>query len=60
MHKVARVQLPDLQMIDARLDYSVPVFNCVVQLCKELGKCLFYFKYALKERFCIRNWIFVF
>ena len=38
MHKVARVQLPDLQMIDARLDYSVPVFTTVVQLCRELGE----------------------
>lgn len=38
MHKYARVQLPDLQYITARLDYSVPVFNAVIQLCKEIGK----------------------
>lgn len=37
MHKVARVQLPDLQTLDARLDFSVPVFNAVLQLCRDLG-----------------------
>lgn len=37
MHKIARVQLPDLQVIDARIDFSVPVLNSVIQLCKDLG-----------------------
>ncbi|CDW58127.1 Unc 112 related protein [Trichuris trichiura] len=37
MHKLARIQLPDLQCITLRLDFSVPVFKAVVHLCKELG-----------------------
>ncbi|KRX89778.1 Uncharacterized protein T4E_12188, partial [Trichinella pseudospiralis] len=37
MHKLARIQLPDLQCITMRVDFSVPVFNAVIQLCKELG-----------------------
>uniref|UniRef100_A0A0N5A855 PH domain-containing protein n=1 Tax=Syphacia muris TaxID=451379 RepID=A0A0N5A855_9BILA len=36
-HKTARVQLPDLQMIDARLDFSVTVVRAVQQLCREIG-----------------------
>ncbi|VDD89069.1 unnamed protein product [Enterobius vermicularis] len=36
-HKLARVQLPDLQMIDARLDFSVNVVRAVQQLCREIG-----------------------
>uniref|UniRef100_A0A915B736 PH domain-containing protein n=1 Tax=Parascaris univalens TaxID=6257 RepID=A0A915B736_PARUN len=36
-HKLARVQLPDLQMIDARLDFSVNVVKATQQLCREIG-----------------------
>ncbi len=39
MHKVLRVQLPDLQILDMRVDFSSNVFNAVINLCKELGKC---------------------
>jgi len=37
MHKTLRVQLPDLRMIDARVDFSVKCFSAVVALCKDLG-----------------------
>ncbi|XP_078001095.1 fermitin family homolog 2-like [Glandiceps talaboti] len=37
MHKTLRVQLPDLQQIDMRVDFSVMVFNAVIKVCKELG-----------------------
>ncbi len=49
MHKTARVQLPDLQMIDARLDFSVNVVKATQQLCRELGwlltvlKCIMHY-----------------
>ncbi|MFH4979925.1 hypothetical protein AB6A40_006634 [Gnathostoma spinigerum] len=36
-HKFAKVQLPDLQMIDARLDFSVNVVKATQQLCREIG-----------------------
>ncbi|KAI6228942.1 hypothetical protein M3Y99_01174100 [Aphelenchoides fujianensis] len=36
MHKQTRVQLPDLQIIDAHLDFSVPVLRVTQQLCSEL------------------------
>lgn len=39
MHKTMRVQLPDLQLINLKIDFSVNVFNAVIQLCKEMGKC---------------------
>lgn len=32
-----RIQLPDLQVVDARLDYSVPVLKVTQELCRELG-----------------------
>lgn len=38
MHKNLRVQLPDLQVHNLRVDFSVKCFNAVIQLCKELGK----------------------
>ena len=38
MHKNLNVQLPDLQVVDRRVDFSANVFSAVVQLCKELGK----------------------
>ncbi|XP_067939414.1 fermitin family homolog 2-like [Watersipora subatra] len=37
MHKTMRIQLPDLQLIDLKIDFSVNVFNAVLQLCKEMG-----------------------
>uniref|UniRef100_A0A8R1TYG1 PH domain-containing protein n=3 Tax=Onchocerca TaxID=6281 RepID=A0A8R1TYG1_ONCVO len=36
-HKLAIVQLPDLQMIDARLDFSVNIVRATQQLCREIG-----------------------
>lgn len=36
MHKQTRVQLPDFQVIDAMLDFSVPVLRVTKQLCGEL------------------------
>lgn len=37
MHKVVRIQLPDLRYIDTKVDMSVKCFSSIVQLCKELG-----------------------
>ncbi|CAH1791069.1 unnamed protein product [Owenia fusiformis] len=37
MHKNLHIQLPDLQVMDMRVDFSVNVFGSVVQICKELG-----------------------
>ncbi|KAL3288346.1 hypothetical protein HHI36_002794 [Cryptolaemus montrouzieri] len=37
MHKNLHVQLPDLRMLDVKVDFSVKVFRTVVQLCKDLG-----------------------
>lgn len=37
MHKVLRVQLPDLQYRDMKVDFSVKVFKTIIKLCKELG-----------------------
>lgn len=37
MHKSVRVQLPDLQLLDLKIDFSVSVFNAIIQLCKEMG-----------------------
>ncbi|XP_014237313.1 unc-112-related protein-like isoform X1 [Trichogramma pretiosum] len=37
MHKILRVQLPDMRYIDCRVDFSVKTFNAVINLCKELG-----------------------
>ncbi|XP_017080513.1 unc-112-related protein [Drosophila eugracilis] len=36
MHKILRVQLPDLRYLDCRVDYSVKTFSAVVNLCKQL------------------------
>lgn len=38
MHKTMKIQLPDLQLIDLKIDFSVNVFNAVIQLCKEMGE----------------------
>ncbi|KAK2706390.1 unc-112-related protein-like isoform X2 [Artemia franciscana] len=37
MHKMLKIQLPDLRSIDCRVDCSVKTFNAVVTICKELG-----------------------
>ncbi|KAI1719447.1 FERM central domain-containing protein [Ditylenchus destructor] len=37
MHKFSRVQLPDLQVVDARLDFSIPVLRVTQELCRELA-----------------------
>lgn len=47
MHKVLRVQLPDLRSIDAKVDFSVSCFSAVKLLCKELG-----IRYSEELSFC--------
>ena len=37
MHKPARVEIPDRQVLDVRLDFSVPVLKVTQKLCQELG-----------------------
>lgn len=37
MHKNLRVQLPDLQILDMRVNFSINVFSSVIKMCKELG-----------------------
>lgn len=37
MHKILRVQIPDLRYLDCRVDFSVKTFKAVVSLCKDLG-----------------------
>jgi len=37
MHKNLRIQLPDLQIMDMRTDFSSDVFHAVMGLCKEIG-----------------------
>lgn len=37
MHKVLRVQMPDLRPLDCRVDFSAKTFKAVVKLCKDLG-----------------------
>merc|ERR1719225_1863603 len=36
MHKILRIQLPDLRYTDCRVDFSIKTFNAVINLCKEL------------------------
>ena len=38
MHKTVRLQLPDLRILSAQIDFSVTVFASVCKLCHELGK----------------------
>lgn len=38
MHKLVRLQLPDLRYLNCKIDFSVKTFNAVIHLCKELGK----------------------
>ncbi|KAF2355397.1 FERM central domain [Trinorchestia longiramus] len=37
MHKVLRVQMPDLREMDFKVDFSVKTFNAIVDLCKQMG-----------------------
>ncbi|XP_002741351.1 fermitin family homolog 2-like [Saccoglossus kowalevskii] len=37
MHKTLRIQLPDMQQIDMRADFSINVFNAVIDVCKDIG-----------------------
>ncbi|XP_013404560.1 fermitin family homolog 2 [Lingula anatina] len=37
MHKNLKLQLPDLQIMDVRADFSVKIFASVIQICKEMG-----------------------
>eukprot|EP00096_Caligus_rogercresseyi_P011514 TRINITY_DN4537_c0_g1_i1.p1 TRINITY_DN4537_c0_g1~~TRINITY_DN4537_c0_g1_i1.p1 ORF type:complete len:708 (+),score=204.27 TRINITY_DN4537_c0_g1_i1:309-2432(+) len=37
MHKMVRIQLPDLRFLDCSLDFSVTTFSASKNLCKELG-----------------------
>ncbi|XP_075160812.1 unc-112-related protein-like [Haematobia irritans] len=36
MHKILRVQLPDLRFLDCRVDFSTKTFGAVVSLCRDL------------------------
>lgn len=36
MHKILRLQLPDLRYLDCRVDYSIKTFAAVVNICKDL------------------------
>lgn len=38
MHKNVRLQLPDLQILDMRMNFSSKVFSAITSLCKELGR----------------------
>jgi kindlin 2 len=37
MHKMLRIQLPDLRYIDCSINFSIKTFNTVINLCNELG-----------------------
>lgn len=37
MHKTVRLQLPDLQILEMRMNFSSKVFAAITSLCKELG-----------------------
>lgn len=39
MHKTLQVMLPDLQVVDMQINFSINIFRVVVKICKELGKC---------------------
>lgn len=36
MHKLLRVQLPDLQVLEMRVDFAQPLFHAVKSVCKQL------------------------
>lgn len=37
IHKPLRIQLPDLQVIDTSVDFSISLFHTVKQICKDIG-----------------------
>lgn len=37
MHRRIRVNFPDLQLIDVRINFSANVFNNVISICKNFG-----------------------
>lgn len=37
MHKTLQVMLPDLQVVDMQINFSINIFRVVVKICKELG-----------------------
>ncbi|TRY72192.1 hypothetical protein TCAL_00238 [Tigriopus californicus] len=37
MHKMVRIQLPDLRYIDCNVDFSIRTFNAVIDICTELA-----------------------
>ena len=61
MHKLIRLQLPDLRVLPVRADFSVTVFAAVCKLCKDLGTALRYsdenhFHSSLQEFAMPRNY----
>ena len=38
MHKMLRVQLPDLRHLDLRVNFSAKCFDLVIDICKDLGQ----------------------
>ncbi|CAF2936561.1 unnamed protein product [Rotaria sp. Silwood2] len=40
MHKILRLQLPDLRVLSVRADFSVSVYASVCKICKDLGKII--------------------
>lgn len=38
MHKALRVQMPDMQIIEMKVDFSGLVFNAVQELARDIGK----------------------
>lgn len=55
MHKILRVQLPDMRCLDCRVDFSVKTFNAVINLCKELGNLKMSMILLFKEQLCVHN-----
>ena len=37
VHKVLKLQMPDLQVVDMRMDFSSPVFHAVKEICTDFG-----------------------
>ncbi|XP_022913813.1 unc-112-related protein-like [Onthophagus taurus] len=37
MHKILRLQMPDLRYLDMMVDFSVKTFSAVISICKQLG-----------------------
>jgi len=49
MHRNLRITLPDLQTIDARINFSANVFNNVIALCRKFSK------YKIWANACLRS-----